>query len=199
MQGMLFPPLEDESISRDVNGSGDEEGTDENNSNIQVLPQLLRDRFSKVRSLLREKASKEDTDSTAQLKRKQEQAALETARAVQDEVSRLQNGIAELEAMYAQQRQQQLLVHDDGEGEEDIDESDVDIDDEEDDGQGGPPGENHHNNAGIVFPALPSLVNAVEPDLDADADSNQGSSSTNDANARESEPLVTTENILCDA
>ena len=197
---MLFPPLEDELSSRDVNG--------DSSSSSQVLPQELRDRFSKVRSLLREKISTED--AAGDLKRKQEQAALDTARAVQDEVSRLQNGIAELEDMYLQQqqqqeRQQQVVVHDDvhvvGGIHEDDMESDVE-DDEEDDGQGAPPpaplippGDYHQNNAGVVvFPELPSLVNAIEPDLDADT------TDSRDSSARESsEPFMTNENILCDA
>lgn len=197
---MLFPPLEDELSSRDVNG--------DSSSSSQVLPQELRDRFSKVRSLLREKISTEDT--AGDLKRKQEQAALETARAVQDEVSRLQNGIAELEDMYLQQqqqqeRQQQVVVQDGvhvvGGIHEDEMESDVE-DDEEDDGQGAPPpaplippGGYHQNNAGVVvFPELPSSVNAIEPDLDADT------TDIRDSSARESsEPFMTNENILCDA
>ena len=181
--------------SRDVNG--------DISSNSQVLPQELRDRFSKVRSLLREKTSTEDT--AADLKRKQEQAALDAARSVQDEVSRLQNGIAELEDMYArqqQQRQQQQVIHGDvnvvgGIYEDDM-ESDVE-DDEEDDGQGAPPpapllpGDNQ-NNAVVVFPELPSLVNAIEPDLDAETADSRGSSARDS-----SEPFMTEENIRCDA
>lgn len=196
MQGMLFPPLEDEVASSDLNGVHD------GSRSSQVLPLELRDRFSKVRSLLRENASTEE--SAADLKRKQEETALDTARAVQEEVSRLQNGIAELEAMYAQQqqeerqqrRQQAVLenVHVVGENEGYMDSDLEEGDDEEDDGQGGPP-------PPLLAPGnyqnidLPSLVNAIEPDLDDDNAANrQGSERESSA-----EPMMTNEDILCDA
>lgn len=188
---MLFPPLDDEPSSHDGSGS---------NCGNQVLPQNLRDRFSHVRSLLREKARTEDSSSATVLKRKQEQAALETAKAVQDEMARLQNGIAELEAMYTQQqqeRQQELLPQQLMQGGDGIDSDVEDAGDEEDDGEGGGIWDNH-NNAAIAFQALPSLVNAVEPDLD----DNLGRSNAGEgdqAGARESDPLATTGDILCDA
>ena len=187
MQGMLFPPLDDEESSVEngpTNGSSSRAAAP-----AAVLPQAIKDRFSKVRSLLREKASADNETQAVELKRKQEEAALEAARAVQEEVQRLQNGIAELEAMVAvQQRQEQLQLQQQrqlimGGGDDDIDDDEdddgTDSDDEDDDGQGGIPGNNNHNiiNGIVVFPALPSLVvNAVEPDVEGtDADNSRSS------------------------
>lgn len=182
MQGMLFPPLDDE-------GSSDNQGPGRD----EVLPQEIKDRFSKVRSLLREQTSSQDDDGAAELKRKQEAAALEAARAVQEEVARLQNGIAELEALYAIQQRQPMhqLVRNEGEDEE------SDSDDNEEDEQEGVPVNNNFNNNGIVFPALPSMVNAVEPD--SDADSRCSESLAHESEREESEAVLATQDILCDA
>lgn len=184
---MLFPPLDDD-VSHEDSTAQD-----------RVLPSGIRDRFSKVRSLLREKATTEDDAAAGELKRKQEAAALEAARAAQEEVARLQNGIAELEAMYAmQQRQRQLeLINDEEGGDE---ESEIeDYEEDEQVGVGVPANNNVINRNirnGIGFPAQPSRINAVEPESDADVRSDEGASLAGDDG--ESETVVATQDILCD-
>ena len=181
---MLFPPLDGE-VPKDHQGTGED----------QVLPQEIKDRFSKVRSLLREKATSNDDDAAAALKRKQEAAALEAARAVEEEMARLQNGIAELEAMYAMQQQQQidqLLLPNERDSE------DSESEDDDDDEQEGMPENNNFNNHGVVFPALPSMVYAIEPDTDQDTTSRNNEHSSRDSERNESEAVVATQDILCD-
>ncbi|CAB9517783.1 expressed unknown protein [Seminavis robusta] len=166
VQGMLFPPLVE----------GDEQ---------QTLPKDIKDRFSKVRSLLREKASSEDEAESSELKRKQEAAALEAARAVQEEMARLQNGIAELEALCAlqQQQQQRLQQQPIPEQQSHGDEEESYDSDEEDDGFGwGEPN------------VVPLVVNAVvEPE---DRDRSTGSRSNMDSLLPESDRAVTTQDVF---
>jgi len=116
---------------------------------------------------------------------------LDTARAVHEEMTRLQNGIAELEAIYALQLQEQEHPNYLFEGGEDL-YSDDDADDSSDDGHGGLPG--NYNlvvdavavvDDRINFPALPpSIDNAVEPDMDGEVTrSRKGETGDGDAEA----------------
>mmetsp|Transcript_21647 Transcript_21647/g.24664 ORF Transcript_21647/g.24664 Transcript_21647/m.24664 type:complete len:100 (+) Transcript_21647:103-402(+) len=92
---MLFPPLED-SRSSCIDGNDD------------VLSPQLKENFNKIRAIMKqEKISKRRTtpsmvDDCKDLQTKKQKIALETALAVEDEMSRLRNGIAELEALLAQ-------------------------------------------------------------------------------------------------
>lgn len=182
-QRLLFPPL-DEEPSKD--GTAKEDAS---------LPQELQDRFAKVRSLMRLEAvandgSNDDHEQDAELKRKQQEAALDTAKAVHDEMTRLQNGIAELEAMYATQQRQQLLSDDDGD--EDF------YSDDEDDGEIGMRG--NQGDAAVIFPAFPSVANAVEPEVNADTRLSQNSNAgynNNCLESQETETAITTEKIVC--
>lgn len=204
MQGMLLPPLDDEEESSH-NNNGTETSTTE------VLPPELQDRFAKVRSLMREKAvNSSNSIKVEERKRKQQEAALETAQAVHEEMARLQNGIAELEAMYSSQQrsQQQHQFVDDNDEEEDYMDSDVD---EEDDGILLGEGDHHyhavrrHPPAAAVdpeFPALPSAVaaNAVEPESEVDDDGNiHGNHGSHICNDKEQSSVQTTEKILCNS
>jgi hypothetical protein len=167
MRGMLFPPLDDEASS-----SGSQ------------LPQDIQDRFSRIRSLLRERALPcNNEDEAAEFKRKQEAAALEAARAVQEEVTRLQNGIAELEAMCASQLQSQ------GDGADGDGDDESYVSDEDDDGFGGMPEDGE---------ALlgESLVRAVV-ELEYDRDTSNSSSNGDAGNQSVPNRVTSTRDVLC--
>jgi len=198
IKGMLFPPLEDEPVARDDVGES-------KNNGPQVLSQDLRDRFSKVRSLLRQQSTAEDT--AVELRQKQEQAALATAQAVQDEVMRLQNGIAELEAMYDQQQPQPAVFDDDDDDDDSDDGEGHDIkvgavaDDQQQDNGEPHHRENHRRNeksAAILFPDFPyfSANAAVVPDLDT-ASIRSSHSSTSNYDKGAEEVNEDTDDILC--
>jgi len=106
---MLFPPLEGTS-PRNVNGHPAQDSRSSCiDDNDDVLPPELRENFNKIRALLKqENISKKRTtpsmaDDSKDLQAKKQKVAVETALAVEDEMSRLRNGIAELEALLAQQ------------------------------------------------------------------------------------------------
>ena len=167
MPGMLFPPLDDES-----------------DTSQNQLPHDIQDRFSKVRSLLREKAltGNADVEEAEELKRKQHAAALEAAHAVQLEVTRLQDGIAELEAMYALACQRQSPGDDDEESY---------LSDEDDDGFGGLPE--------VVgdLPVEPSMVRAVvELDYDRETSLTSGSNG-DDCDRPVTKRVINTHDVLC--
>lgn len=99
----LYPLLEETAGSSRVASSASKGGEDD------VLSPELRDNFETMRTLIRQekkrKADKtvEDIAGDEQLQAKKLQVAVKTAVAVEDEMSRLRNGIAELEALLAQQ------------------------------------------------------------------------------------------------
>ena len=106
---LLLPPLEansDEDASSDVEGEGPRtQGVPKDaNGSRNVLPPELRDRFEIMKSMWRRSQRQDvegndDETNSRDLKRKQRELAVETALAVDDEVSRLRGGIAELEAL----------------------------------------------------------------------------------------------------
>jgi hypothetical protein len=96
----LFPPLENNSAQAK---SSMKDGNDD------VLSQELRDNFSAMRAIIEQESNekkRKDASSTTTVKdlqQKKYRVAVSTALAVEDELSRLRNGIAELEALLAQQ------------------------------------------------------------------------------------------------
>ena len=106
---LLLPPLEgnsDEDASSDVEGEGPrtQDVAKDANGSRSVLPPELRDRFEVMKSMWRRSQRQnvegnDDETNSRDLKRKQRELAVETALAVDDEVSRLRGGIAELEAL----------------------------------------------------------------------------------------------------
>ena len=86
------------------------------NGNDDVLSQELRQNFSAMREIMEkesnQKKRKDAASTTADkdLQRKKYNVAVSTALAVEDELSRLRNGIAELEALLALQEGGELHI-----------------------------------------------------------------------------------------
>lgn len=68
-----------------------------------VLSSELRENFDTMRDLIQQEKKRKDAPSDENFQAKKVQVALKTALAVEDEVLRLRNGIAELEAMLARE------------------------------------------------------------------------------------------------
>ena len=87
----LYPPLHDDKDESAPDGDDD------------VLSQELKDNFDAMRAALRAQSRTERSDND--LKRKEEpmKLAVKTALAAEEEMARLRNGIAELEALLAQE------------------------------------------------------------------------------------------------
>ena len=107
---LLLPPLEDnihESASSFVDGgrSKSQDISNDGNGSRSILPPELRERFETMKSMWRQSRRQSPEGSTNDgteievLKRKQREIAVETAIAVDYEISRLQGGIDELEAL----------------------------------------------------------------------------------------------------
>lgn len=114
MTGMqlIIPILDEEDTSQlgDMTRNEAHSGTAQNEINGEhnshhdrVLPQELRESFEAMKSLWRQSSrnSEEEVSSTEERKRKEREQAIETALAIESEVLKWQNGIAELEAMLA--------------------------------------------------------------------------------------------------
>jgi hypothetical protein len=101
----LYPPLDDSS-SWDENNTAPMKDGDDN-----VLSPELRRNFDTIKELVKqeEDAKKRKADAAEapapheEIHAKKFQVAIETAVAVEDEISRLRNGIAELEALLARE------------------------------------------------------------------------------------------------
>mmetsp|Transcript_3167 Transcript_3167/g.5203 ORF Transcript_3167/g.5203 Transcript_3167/m.5203 type:complete len:147 (-) Transcript_3167:123-563(-) len=100
----LYPLLDDGAASTGcATGSPMRDG--------DVLSPELRENFDTMRALIRQEKKRKDAPHDNQevedqlLQTKKRQVAVKTALAVEDEMSRLRNGIAELEALLAQQEQ----------------------------------------------------------------------------------------------
>lgn len=133
--------------SENVDHSSDSDGDVDDSRGI--LPDDLRESFEAVKAAWRQsrRASAEEAE---ELRRKEREIAVETALGVDAEISRWQNGIAELEALLAQEDQ-------DGEGVGDESNNDA--------------GRQQQQQAGILrFPSLPPVV----PPEDDDDDENIG-------------------------
>lgn len=74
-------------------------------SGADVLSPALRENFDTMRSLISQEKKRKDAPEAEdeQLQAKKLQVAVKTALAVEDEMSRLRNGIAELEELLVQQ------------------------------------------------------------------------------------------------
>lgn len=68
-----------------------------------VLSSELRENFDTMRDLIKQEKKRKDAPSDESFQAKKVQVALKTALAVEEEVLRLRNGIAELEAMLARE------------------------------------------------------------------------------------------------
>ena len=111
---LIVPPLEEQSEQGAVKG----EGTAQNRSgdgndgqgNNDVLSPELREHFEAMKALWRQsrRSSSDGDEDLEELRHKSREKALETALAVESETLRLQNGIAELEALLAQQERGQV-------------------------------------------------------------------------------------------
>jgi hypothetical protein len=172
---LIIPPIEeDASPHGDMAKNETLTGTEENtttttNHGEGVLSQDLRESFETMKAVWRQAArdSGEDSAATEELKRKGREQAVETALAVDSEVTQWQKGIAELEAMLS------AAEGEDGseggyieEGEEDSME------------------ENNHEVVyprGLPFPAVrfPSLPPMVVPDDDDQEDTTPSRSGAN--------------------
>lgn len=157
------------------NNHGEQESNNNNNNTRSshrggsdgVLSQDLRESFEAMKAVWRQagRDSGEDLAATEELKRKEREQAIETALAVDSEVTKWQNGIAELEALLAAADEEDGSVGDySEEGEEDAASH-----------------ENHHEvyPRGRALPAVrfPSLPPVVVPDDDDQDDTTPSASS----------------------
>ena len=157
MTGMqlIVPLLEEDDTSqpgdmarnegpKETNGGEDFGDTDAHHG--RNLPHGLRESFEAMKSLWRQvgRHNEEESATLEELKHKERQQAIETALAIESEVAKWQNSIAELEAMLA---------------EEDTDDNYSEQDDEESFPEEVPPV------PGVRFPSLPPVV-VPEEDLD---------------------------------
>eukprot|EP00980_Cylindrotheca_fusiformis_P029946 scaffold24080_cov142-Cylindrotheca_fusiformis.AAC.1 len=98
---LLVPPVDDNHGEESVNGSTASRGGRESS----VLSNDLREQFENMKTAWR-RARRSTGDDGEELRRKEEErAALDTAVAVESEMERWRNGIAELEAMLAEEEE----------------------------------------------------------------------------------------------
>jgi len=147
--------------------SGSDESVSSTQSQEGVLSQELRESFESMKAVWRQAGRYNDEESAAseELKRKERDQAVETALAIESEVCKWQNGIAELEAMLAAEEEA---------SEEDLSEQEEDSTGEENvavNARGYPL-------APVRFPSLPPVV---VPDDDDDEDEDDASSDLNTA------------------
>jgi hypothetical protein len=108
----LYPPLEECSPTT---GREQEAPMQDGHDDNDVLSPELRQHFNTMRRLIQqeEDAQKKRKDAPHQqleeLQLKKHQTAVETALAMDNELSRLRNGIAELEALLAQQEGRSII------------------------------------------------------------------------------------------
>eukprot|EP00429_Kryptoperidinium_foliaceum_P008956 CAMPEP_0176013350 /NCGR_PEP_ID=MMETSP0120_2-20121206/6262_1 /TAXON_ID=160619 /ORGANISM="Kryptoperidinium foliaceum, Strain CCMP 1326" /LENGTH=176 /DNA_ID=CAMNT_0017346257 /DNA_START=692 /DNA_END=1222 /DNA_ORIENTATION=- len=113
---IIIPPLEDEDnetpkpgdMARNSGSADQRAGSyDEEQGNLNgsqsLMSDELRESFEAMKSVWRQagRGDIEDSASTAELRRKEREQAVETALAIDAEVAKWRNGIAELEAMLA--------------------------------------------------------------------------------------------------
>lgn len=147
---LIVPPLED-------NGNQGDESDVEQNKNgggNTVLSNELRERFETMQTVWR-RARRSSGDDVAELRRKEQRVALDTAVAIESEMRMWQNGIAELEAMLAEE-----------EGNEDHDYAsyeEIQVQPLE----------------AVRFPSLPPVIPADEEDID-NCDAEENTATTTD-------------------
>jgi hypothetical protein len=137
---LIVPRLEDnqdQGVESDYGPNGKDKDED-----TTVLSNELRDEFETMKTAWR-RARRSSGDNAEELRRKEQDAALDTAVAIESEMKMWQNGIAELEAMLAEE--------DDGE----------DYDEEV---QARP-------QEFVRFPSLPPVIPADEEDVDQNTES----------------------------
>uniref|UniRef100_A0A6V1CPE2 Uncharacterized protein n=1 Tax=Thalassionema nitzschioides TaxID=33649 RepID=A0A6V1CPE2_9STRA len=106
---MLFPPLEGTSSTRVAGGRQDQITKIPPDDEDDVLSPKLKENFNKMRELLKKEDKMKKRNNPAEIEERKEaeakkqRLAMETALAIEDETSRLRKGIAELEALLAQQ------------------------------------------------------------------------------------------------
>jgi hypothetical protein len=158
MTGMQFivPPLDDES-KQNASSDGETSQSESNNANNRtVLPDELRENFEAMQYVWRQ-SLRASGEEAKELSRKEREKAVETAIAVDAEINRWQNGIAELEALLSAQEGRQDYSDDDGDDEEDAESN-----------HGGHLPQPQRN--AIVFPLLPPVIPPEDADENCDSD-----------------------------
>lgn len=167
---LLLPPLEDgssECASRSGEGMSTPNGSSDGHvhDSSRLLTPQLRESFETMKSIWRhsrrpnsadnESLEGDDADS---LKRKQRELAVETALAVNSEITRLQSGIAELEALLNVPRHHDYDEEDDdGVDEDSVSGENSDADDDPHD---------YHPVDNRALPVMLPLVIPIEDDND---------------------------------
>lgn len=95
---MLVPPVDE----NQDHGEESDYGPNERNRENIVLSDGLRDQFETMKTAWR-RARRSTGESPSELRRKEHEAALDTAVAIDSEMAMWNNGIAELEAMLAEE------------------------------------------------------------------------------------------------
>lgn len=135
-----------------------------------ILPPELRENFESVKALWRhigrcKDGKVDDGSEEVELRRKQREKAVETAVAIDAEIARWQNGIAELEAMLAEA---------DG-----LDRAPAGVVDPFEEGVAGRPGVGQGGHPNVRFPSLPPVI-----PLDDDDDDDEGLSGSETDSSR---------------
>ena len=102
----IVPPLDDES-KQGASANGETSQSESNDDNNRTaLPDELRENFEAMTSVWRQ-ALRASGEEAKDLRRREREKAVETAIAVDAEINRWQNGIAELEALLSEQEGRQ--------------------------------------------------------------------------------------------
>jgi hypothetical protein len=146
---LIAPPLDE---------NGNQGGNVDNMANntgggSSVLSNDLREQFERMQALWRH-ARRPDDEESEELKRKEHSAALETAVAIESEMKMWQNGIAELEAILAEEGDDH---HHDSEEQAPVVPQEV-----------------------VRFPNLPPIIPAEEDDIVGDRNDANHDNSTDD-------------------
>jgi hypothetical protein len=151
----IVPPLDDESKQGASADGETSQSESHNDNNRTVLPDELRENFEVMTSVWRQSLRASGGESK-ELSRKEREKAVETAIAVDAEINRWQNGIAELEAFLSEQ-----------EGRQDYSDDDYDEEDAESNHGGHLPQPPRNAN---VFPLLPPVIPPEDDGEDCDSD-----------------------------
>jgi hypothetical protein len=96
---LIIPPVEDNVNHGDVSHDG---MANNNDGSRGVLPDELRENFESMKAIWRQaRRTNSSGDEAEELRRKEREVAVETAVAVDAEISRWQTGVDELEALLA--------------------------------------------------------------------------------------------------
>jgi hypothetical protein len=157
MTGMqiIVTTLDDESKQGASSDGETFQSESTNNNNRTVLPAELRENFQAMTSVWRQ-SLRASGEEAKEISRKEREKAVETAIAVDAEINRWQNGIAELEALLSEQ-----------EGRQDYSDDDDDEEDAESNHGGHLP--QPQRNA-VVFPLLPPVIPPEDDGEDCDSD-----------------------------